>query len=145
MRALILCLLSTSALAESGAGIRWTAPRGWETVAPSPGELAHYRLAGVADLVVRDSDDMRQVRERWTSSMRGPEPEMRPERFNSFMVVIDHRMGTWENRPDHELLGAIVYSATKKYLVFELVGPKQTFARPRQALRELLFAMKTAD
>lgn len=46
---LIICALCvTAALAESAAGLRWTAPAGWKSEAPRPMRAATYSVAPAA-------------------------------------------------------------------------------------------------
>src|SRR5215467_7181380 len=41
-------LSSTAALAESAAGVHWTAPAGWKTEAPQPMRAATYTVTAVS-------------------------------------------------------------------------------------------------
>jgi len=43
-----LCLLSVAVLAESAAGLRWTAPAGWKTAPAQPMRAATYTIAPVS-------------------------------------------------------------------------------------------------
>src|SRR5688572_23091877 len=47
MASLVIC--SAGLLAESAAGIRWTAPAGWRVGAPRPMRAATYSIPPVAD------------------------------------------------------------------------------------------------
>src|SRR5262245_59238925 len=80
----LLAAGAASLLAESAAGIRWTAPAGWKAEAPRPMRAATYSMSlaagdrGVAECIVNyfgpgQGGSVEANIERWKGQMLGPD------------------------------------------------------------------------
>jgi len=174
MRALLLSLCmvslcaSSTVLAESAAGIRWTAPAGWKVEGPRPMRAATYTIAvvpgdqGPAECVVNyfgpgQGGTVDANVDRWRSQMLGADGKpavakvtMRTVRGVKVTVVDSSGTYTGMGGPmaggakpvsGYRLLGAIAEGRGGN-VFFKLTGPSKTIAAQQAAFDQLLASIQ---
>jgi hypothetical protein len=164
----ISLLVSSVALAESAAGIRWTAPAGWKAEAPRPMRAATYSIAlaagdqGTAECVVNyfgpgQGGAVDANVERWKAQMLGPDRKPATATVTSRVVrgvkitVVD-ASGTYTgmggpmaggSKPvsGYRLLGAIAEGRGGN-VFFKLTGPAKTMASQQARFEQLLASIQ---
>jgi hypothetical protein len=170
--AVLACLAVSSAglMAESAAGISWTAPAGWKPQGPRPMRAATYLIAPAAgdstgaECVVNyfgpgQGGGVDANIERWKGQVQGPDGrpalakvEKRTVR-NTPMTVIDSA-GSYTGMggpmaaaskavPGYRLLGAIV-EGPGGTVFFKLTGPARTIAAQQKSFDQLLASIRLA-
>ena len=108
------CLLSASVLAESAAGVRWTAPDGWANEGSRPMRAATYRIApasgdkasaecGVYFFGAGQGGTVEANLERWKSQFKDPTGKVAPAQIAKrtshglTITTIDTAQGSNEN------------------------------------------------
>jgi hypothetical protein len=159
-----ILLGSVVLLAESAAGLRWTAPAGWKAEGPRPMRAATYTLApapgdqSAAECVVNffgpgQGGGIDANIERWKSQMQGPDGKPAPAKVAKRIVrgvpmtTIDASgaysglggpmMASTKAVPGYRLLGAIVEGPGGTVFV-KLAGPAKTIAANQQKFEQLL-------
>ena len=155
--------LSTTLLAESAAGLRWTAPAGWKSEAPRPMRAATYSVPPApgdqsgGEVVINyfgpgQGGSIDANIERWKSQMQGPDGKPAAAAIAKrtvrgiAMTTID-ASGTYSgmggpmapSKPvaGYRLLGAIVEGPGGNVFV-KFSGPAKTVAANRQKFDQLL-------
>ena len=162
-----IALCSVALLAESAAGIRWTAPAGWKSEGPRPMRAATYSMAPVAG----DTDRAECVVnyfgpgqgggvdaniDRWKGQVQGPDGKPAPARIDKRVVggvpmtLIDASgsysgmggpMAPPTSIPGYRLLGAIVEGPGGN-VFFKLTGPAKTIAAQQKNFSLLLASVE---
>ena len=164
--AIVLALLvapSGALLAESAAGIRWTAPAGWKAEAPRPMRAATYSIGlaagdqGIAECIVNyfgpgQGGGVDANLERWKGQVQGPDGKAAPasvakRTVRGVPIVVVDSSGAYTGMggpfaaskpvPGYRLLGAIV-EAPGGTVFFKLTGPAKTIAAQEKAFNQLL-------
>jgi hypothetical protein len=167
MTTVLLVVGSAGVLAESAAGIRWTAPAGWKSEAPRPMRAATYSLSpvagdrGIAECIVNyfgpgQGGGVEANIERWKGQVQGPDGKPAPAKVDKRtvrgvpIVVIDSSgaysgmggpMASAKPVPGYRLLGAIVEGPGGS-LFFKLTGPAKTIAEHEKAFDQLLASIQ---
>lgn len=172
MRTFLMSVLlvagSAGLLAESAAGIRWTAPSGWKAEAPRPMRAATYSISpvvgdrGVTECIVNyfgpgQGGGVEANIERWKGQMQSPDGKPAPATVEKRTVrgvpisVIDTSgaytgMGgpmavPGKPAPGYRLLGAIVEGPGGS-LFFKLTGPARTIAGQKKQFDQLLASIQ---
>jgi hypothetical protein len=163
---LVLC--STALLAESAAGIRWTAPAGWKTEGPRPMRAATYSIAPAAgdtagaECVVNffgpdQGGGVDANIERWKGQVHGPDGKPATAKIDKRTVrgvsitMIDSSgsytgmggpmMASPKVVPGYRLLGAIVEGPGGN-VFFKLTGPAKTIASQQKNFDQLLASIE---
>jgi hypothetical protein len=158
-----LALMMTPLLAESAAGLRWTAPAGWKSEAPRPMRAATYSVPPApgdqsgGEVVINyfgpgQGGSIDANIERWKSQMQGPDGKPAAAAIAKrtvrgiAMTTID-ASGTYSgmggpmapSKPvtGYRLLGAIVEGPGGNVFV-KFSGPAKTVAANRQKFDQLL-------
>jgi len=166
--AAVLVLGSAALLAESAAGIRWTAPAGWKLEAPRPMRAATYSISlaagdrGIAECIVNyfgpgQGGSVEANIERWKGQVQGPEGKPAPATVEKRtvrgvpLVVIDSSgaytgMGgpmaaSAKPVPGYRLLGAIV-EGPGGTVFFKFTGPAKTIAAQEKPFNQLLASLQ---
>jgi hypothetical protein len=161
--ALFLALFSIGLLAESAAGLRWTAPAGWKieaaqpmraatyTVAPAPGDKAGGEC-GVYFFGVGQGGTVEANLDRWKGQFRGgdgkPAPAQVAKRTAGGLTIttIDTSgdysgmggpLASGRAVPGYRLLGAIVEGRGGNVFI-KFTGPAKTVAANSQKFQQLL-------
>jgi hypothetical protein len=159
---LVVC--SAGLIAESAAGIRWTAPTGWKVEAPRPMRAATYSISpvtgdqGIAECVVNyfgpgQGGTIDANIQRWKAQMQGPDGkpaaatvEKRTVRGVPMTVIVSSGAYTGmggpmtassKPAPGYRLLGAIVEGPGGN-VFFKLTGPAKTMAAHEKNFNQLL-------
>ena len=163
IRLLMVCLSSLSLLAESAAGLRWTAPAGWKAEGAQPMRAATYSIRPVTgDKAAAEcavyffgaglGGSVQDNLERWKGQFTGPngKPSVaqvatRPVR--GLLVTTIDTSGEYSGMggpmaaarpvPGYRLLGAIVEGPGGNVFV-KLTGPLRTVEANRQKFDQLL-------
>jgi hypothetical protein len=172
MRTLLATVLlvagSAGLLAESAAGIQWTAPPGWQTEARRPMRAATYSISpvagdrGIAECVVNyfgpgQGGSIEANVDRWKGQMEGPDGKparARVERrtVHGVPIVVVDTSGAYTGMggpmaasanpvPGYRLLGAIVEGPGGN-LFFKLTGPADTIAAHEKTFDRLLASIQ---
>jgi hypothetical protein len=162
-----LAIRSTVLLAESAAGIRWTAPAGWKAEGPRPMRAATYTIAPVpgdaagAECVVNffgagQGGDVAANVERWKSQVQGADGKPAPAKVEKRTVrgvsvtIIDSSgsytgmggpMAAAKAVAGYRLLGAIVEGPGGN-VFFKLTGPAKTIAAQQKNFDQLLASIQ---
>jgi hypothetical protein len=159
-----LCLYSLAVLAESAAGVRWTAPAGWTnegsrpmraatyTIAPAPGDKASAEC-GVYFFGAGQGGTVEANLERWTGQFKGPDGKVAPAQVakrtvHGLAVTTIDTAGEYSGMggpmaaaspavPGYRLLGAIVAGPGGNLFV-KFTGPAKTIAANQQKFQEIL-------
>lgn len=168
MRTLILllslALTSIGALAESAAGVQWTAPAGWTTQGPAPMRAATYTIppaagdqaggeCGVYFFGAGQGGSPEANIQRWNGQFTGPGGTPAPGTVAKrtvrglAMTTLDvsgaysgmggPMAGASRAVPGYRLLGAII-EAPGGNVFIKLTGPAKTIAANRQKFELLL-------
>ena len=172
MRTLVMTVLlvmaSAGVLAESAAGIRWTAPAGWKSEAPRPMRAATYSIVpvagdrGIAECIVNyfgpgQGGGVEANIERWKGQVQGPDGKPAPAKVDKrtvrgVPVVVVDSSGAYTGMggpmaasakpvPGYRLLGAIVEGPGGS-LFFKLTGPAKTIAEHEKTFDQLLASIQ---
>jgi hypothetical protein len=171
MRTLMMTMMvvagSAGLLAESAAGLRWTAPAGWKAEAPRPMRAATYTISpvagdsGVTECVVNyfgpgQGGGVDANIERWKGQLQGPDGKPAPAKVakrtvrNVPITVIDSAgaytgmggpMAASKPVPGYRLLGAIVEGPGGS-LFIKLTGPAKTIAAQEKNFDQLLASLQ---
>ena len=160
---LLLCLGSIDLLADSAAGLRWTAPAGWKsegarpmraatyTVAPAPGDKASAEC-GVYFFGAGQGGSVEANVERWKSQFRGPDgkpaaAQMVKRASHGLTITTIDTSGEYSGMggpvapgqavPGYRLLGAII-EATGGNVFVKFTGPAKTIAANQRRFEQLL-------
>jgi hypothetical protein len=159
---------SAALMAESAAGIHWTAPAGWKAEAPRPMRAATYSIAPAAgdstgaECIVNyfgagQGGGVDANIERWKGQVQGPDGkpamakvEKRTVR-NVAITVIDTSgsyagmggpmAGASKAVPGYRLLGAIVEGPGGS-VFFKLTGPAKTITAQQKNFDQLLASIQ---
>ena len=168
MRTLMLVVslgvCSIAVLAESTAGLRWTAPVGWKNqgsqpmraatyaIAPAPGDTAAAEC-GVYFFGAGQGGSPEANLERWKGQFRGPDGKPAPARIarrsgHGLMITTIDTSGEYSGMAGptaaaqrtvagYRLLGAIIEAPAGNVFV-KLTGPARTIAANQQKFEQLL-------
>jgi len=163
---IVLC--SAAGLAESAAGIRWTAPAGWKAEGPRPMRAATYSIAPVAgdstgaECVVNffgpgQGGGVDANIERWKGQVQGPDGKPAPAKVEKRTVrgvpiTIVDASGSYTGMggpmiaspkavPGYRLLGAIV-EGPGGHVFFKLTGPSKAIAAQQKNFDQLLASIE---
>ena len=158
-----LCLFSAGLLAESSAGLRWTAPAGWMSEKPMPMRAATYSIApaegdkasaecGVYFFGAGQGGSIEANIERWKGQFKGPggqpaaaQVARRTSRGLTITTVdtsgeysgLGGPMGNARPVAGYRLLGAIVEGPGGNVFV-KFTGPARTIAANERKFEQLL-------
>jgi hypothetical protein len=172
MRTLMVTALvvtgSAGLLAESAAGIRWTAPAEWKAEAARPMRAATYSIApvaadqGIAECVVNyfgpgQGGSVDANIERWKGQLQGADGKPAPATVSrrtahGVSIVVVESSGAYTGMggpmnpsakpvPGYRLLGAIVEGPGGN-LFFKLTGPAKTIAAHQKNFDQLLASIQ---
>jgi hypothetical protein len=168
MMTALLVVGSAGLLAESAAGIRWTAPAAWKVEAPRPMRAATYSIGpvagdrGITECVVNyfgpgQGGGVEANIERWKGQVQGPDGKPAPATVGKRtvrgvpIVVVDTSgaytglggpmMASAKPVPSYRLLGAIVEGPGGS-LFFKLTGPARTIAANEKNFDRLLASIQ---
>jgi hypothetical protein len=160
--AILIC--SVALLAESAAGLQWTAPAGWQTERPRPMRAATYRIAPASgdqsggECVINyfgpgQGGTIDANVERWRGQVQGPDGKPAPASVAKrtvrgiTMTTIDASgaytgmggpmMAAAKPVPNYRLLGAIVEGPGGNVFV-KFTGPAKTVAANQKQFEQLL-------
>jgi hypothetical protein len=159
----LCCFLSVGLLAESAAGLRWTAPPGWKpeaaqpmraatyTVEPAPGDKARAEC-GVYFFGAGQGGSVEANLDRWKGQFRGPDgkpasAQIAKRTARGLTITTIETSGDYSGlagpvaaqrtAPGYRLLGAIVEGRGGNIFV-KFTGPTNTVAANRQKFQQLL-------
>jgi hypothetical protein len=160
----LLCLCSVTVLAESAAGVRWTAPAGWTNEGSRPMRAATYTIApasgdkasaecGVYFFGAGQGGTVEANLERWKGQFKGPDGKVAPAQVatravHGLAVTTIDTAGEYSGMgvpmaassapvPGYRLLGAIVAGPGGNMFV-KFTGPAKTIAANQQKFEQLL-------
>jgi hypothetical protein len=154
----VLCVSAVGLLAESAAGLRWTAPSGWSSEGARPMRAATYRVAPAAgDSIAAEcgvyffgpgqGGSVNANLERWKGQFRGPDGKVPPAKVSAhktgaLAVTTIDSAGAYSgtggtSSPGYRLLGAIVEGPGGNVFV-KFTGPAKTIAANQQKFEQLL-------
>jgi hypothetical protein len=163
-----ILLASVSLLAESAAGVRWTAPATWKTEGPRPMRAATYSItpaagdSGVAECVVNyfgpgQGGGVDANLERWKGQVLGADGKPAPAKIDKrtvrgIPVTMIDSSGTYTgmggpmsggSKPaaGYRLIGAIAEGPGGS-VFFKLTGPAKTIAAERKNFEQLLASIQ---
>jgi hypothetical protein len=163
-----ILLASAGILAESAAGIRWTAPATWKTEGPRPMRAATYSITpvagdqGVAECVVNffgpgQGGGVEANVERWKGQVLGADGKPAPAKIDKrtvrgVQITLVDATGTYTGmggpmtaggKPvtGYRLIGAIVESPGGS-VFFKLTGPAKTIAAQQKQFEQLLSSIQ---
>jgi hypothetical protein len=159
-----LCLSAATVLAESAAGVRWTAPAGWKnegarpmraatyTIDPAPGDKASAEC-GVYFFGTGQGGTIEANLERWKGQFKGPDGKVAPAKIanrtvNGLAVTAIATAGEYSGMggpmaasspavPAYRLLGAIVTGPGGNVFI-KFTGPEKTIAANQQKFEQML-------
>ena len=161
-------LSSALLLAESAAGLRWTAPQGWKAEGPRPMRAATYTMAPApgdsagAECVVNffgpgQGGGIDANLERWRGQVQGPDGKPAPAKIDKrtgrgVAITLIDSSGTYTGMggpmaasskpaPGYRLLGAIAEGPGGN-VFFKLTGPANTVAAERKNFDQLLASIE---
>jgi len=164
MLLVVLCVSAIGVLAESAAGVRWTAPSGWTSEGARPMRAATYRIAPAAgDSVAAEcgvyffgqgqGGSVDANIERWKEQFQGPDGKVSPakvsaRKIGALSVTTIETSGAYSGMggpmaqshggvPGYRLLGAIVQGPGGNVFV-KFTGPAKTIAANQQKFEQLL-------
>jgi hypothetical protein len=162
----VMLLAATGAhlLAESAAGLTWTAPAGWKSEAPRPMRAATYTVAAApgdtagGEVVINyfgpgQGGGVEANIDRWKSQVQGPDgkpanaivakrsvrgiPMTTIDTSGAYSGMGGPMMASSKAVPGYRLLGAIVEGPGGSVFV-KFTGPAKTIAANRQKFDQLL-------
>jgi hypothetical protein len=161
---LFIGLCSFRALAESAAGVHWTAPAGWKTEAPQPMRAATYTVAavpgdkanaecGVYFFGAGQGGSVEANIDRWQGQFRGADGKpatakilRRTTNRGIAVTTIDTSgdysglggpLSSGQSVPGYRLLGAVVEAPGGNIFV-KFTGPAKTIAANQAQFEQLL-------
>jgi len=161
---LLLCLSSTALLADSAAGLRWTAPPGWKTAAAQPMRAATYTVppapgdtagaeCGVYFFGAGQGGSVEANLDRWKSQFHAPGGKPAAARIakrpaGGLTITTIDTSGEYSGLggpvaaaarvvSGYRLLGAIVEGPGGNVFV-KFTGPARTIAANQQKFEQLL-------
>jgi hypothetical protein len=153
--ALAFVCLSTHLLAQSSAGVRWTAPSGWKSEAARPMRAATYTVAPSTECAVYffgpgQGGSVEANIDRWVSQFQ-PKPtgmKVAKRTIHGLPVTTVDISGSYSGmggpmaaqktvEPGYRLLGAIV-EAPGGNLFIKFTGPMDSIAANQQAFEHFL-------
>jgi hypothetical protein len=160
---MVLCVSAVTVLAESAAGVRWTAPPGWTSEGARPMRAATYRIAPApGDIVAAEcgvyffcpgqGGSVDANLERWQAQFPGPDGKVSPAKVaarktGGLTVTTIETAGAYsgmggplassQSVPGYRLLGAIVEGPGGNIFV-KFTGPAKTIAANGQKFEQLL-------
>lgn len=167
LAAAIVCA-SIGIVAESAAGLRWTAPAAWKTEGPRPMRAATYSIPlaagdqGIAECVVNyfgpgQGGGIEANVERWKGQVLGADGKPAPAKVTKRTVrgvpitVVDAAgtytgmggpmMGGAKPVPGYRLIGAIAEGPGGN-VFFKLTGPAKTIAAQEKQFEQLLASIQ---
>lgn len=172
MRKLILlaslCVCSVTVLAESAAGVRWTAPPGWTnegsrpmraatyTIAPAPGDKSSAEC-GVYFFGAGQGGTVEANLERWKGQFKGPDgkvaaAQVAKRTVHGLTITTIDTAGEYSGMggpmaaaspavPGYRLLGAIVEGRGGNVFV-KFAGPAKTIAANQQKFEQMLISFQ---
>lgn len=144
--------------ADSGAGIKWTAPANWKAEAQRPMRLATYTVVpvpadsepaecGVYYFGPGQGGSVQANMDRWIGQFQSKDPAKRDERVvHGLKVTTVDVSGAYTGmaaaaKPNYRLLGAIV-EGPQGSVFFKLTGPARTIAQSQAAFEKLLASLQ---
>jgi hypothetical protein len=161
---LVLCVSAVGLLAESAAGLRWTAPSGWSSESARPMRAATYRVAPAAgDSVAAEcgvyffgpgqGGSVDANIERWKGQFRDPDGKVPPAKVSThkaagLAVTMIDTAGAYSGMAGtsslgYRLLGAVVEGPGGNVFV-KFTGPAKTIAANQQKFEQLLASFHVA-
>lgn len=164
----ILTASAASVLAESAAGVRWTAPAGWKAEAPRPMRAATYSIPlstgdqGTAECVVNffgpgQGGGVEANVERWRGQVLGADGKPATAKIDKrttrgIPITLVDATGTYTGmggpmmaggKPaaGYRLMGAIVEGPGGS-VFFKLTGPAKTIAAQQKNFEQLLASIQ---
>jgi hypothetical protein len=158
------CWLSASVLAESAAGVRWTAPEGWTNEGSRPMRAATYRIApaagdkasaecGVYFFGTGQGGTVDANLERWQGQFKDSNGKVAPAQIakrtvHGLTITTIDTAGEYSGMggpmaaasspvQGYRLLGAIV-AASGGNIFVKLTGPARTIAANQQKFEQML-------
>jgi len=158
------CLLSAGVLAESAAGVRWTAPDGWANEGSRPMRAATYRIApaagdtasaecGVYFFGTGQGGTVDANLERWKGQFKDSNGKVAPAQIakrtvHGLTITTIDTSGEYSGMggpmaaasstvQGYRLLGAIV-AASGGNIFVKLTGPAKTIAANQQKFEQML-------
>jgi hypothetical protein len=127
-----LCLLSVAVLADSAAGLRWTAPGGWKKEAAQPLRIATYTIppvagdtasaeCGVYFFGAGQGGSVQANLDRWKSQFRAPGGKPAAAR-SAIRVVRGIRITTIDTSGEYSGLGGPLAGAPRVVSGYRLLG-----------------------
>jgi hypothetical protein len=163
-----LALASSTVLAESAAGLRWTAPAGWKAEGPRPMRAATYSIPlvsgdqGIAECVVNffgagQGGGVDANVERWKGQVLGADgkpaaAKVEKRTINGIAVTRVDATGTYTGMggpmmggskpaPGYRLIGAIAEGPGGN-VFFKVTGPAKTIAAQEKQVEQLLSSLQ---
>jgi hypothetical protein len=161
----LICVVlsSVGVLAESAAGLRWTAPAGWKTEAAQPMRAATYTVAaapgdkaggecGVYFFGAGQGGSVEANLDRWKGQFRGPDgkaaaAQVAKRTVGALTITTIDTSGDYSGMggpfasgravPGYRLLGAIVEGRGGNVFI-KFTGPAKTIAANAQKFQQLL-------
>jgi hypothetical protein len=160
----VLCVSAVGLLAESAAGLRWTAPSGWSSEGARPMRAATYRIApapgdsagaecGVYFFGNGQGGSVDANIERWKEQFQRPDGKVSPAKVSArktgrLAITTIDTAGAYSGLagpaapahgsvPGYRLLGAIVEGPGGNVFV-KFTGPSKTIAVNQQKFEQLL-------
>lgn len=144
--------------ADTGAGIRWTAPANWKSEAQRPMRLATYTIppapgdsepaeCGVYYFGQGQGGSVQANMDRWIGQFQSKEAAKRDQRtVHGLKVTTVDTSGAYTGmgaapKPNYRLLGAIV-EGPQGSVFFKLTGPAKTVAQLQAAFEKLLASLQ---
>jgi hypothetical protein len=164
----VLAVSAASLMAESAAGVRWTAPAGWKAEAARPMRAATYTVPlaagdqGVAECVVNffgsgQGGGVDANIERWRGQVLGADGKPVAGKVDKrtgrgIPITVIDSTGTYTGMggpmmaggkpaPGYRLIGAIVEGPGGS-VFFKLTGPAKTIATQQKAFEQLLASIQ---
>ena len=168
---LLVCLCSINLLAESAAGVRWTAPMGWKIAPAQAMRAATYTIAaaagdkaggecGVYFFGAGQGGSVDANIERWKGQFQGPDGKpaaakitKRPASHGLAITTIDTSgsysglsgpLANGQPAPGYRLLGAIVEAPGGNIFV-KFAGPAKTVAANQAKFEQLLTSFQPGN
>jgi len=157
-------LMTLWLVADSGAGIQWTAPSTWKAEAQRPMRLATYTIpaatgdsepaeCGVYYFGQGQGGSAEANVTRWIGQFQAKEPAKRAQRtIHGLKVTTVEVSGAYSGmggpmakgatppKPNYRLLGAIA-EGPQGSIFFKLTGPAETVAKNQAAFEKLLVSL----
>ncbi len=159
--ALALVVFATALLlADSGAGIRWTAPSNWKAQGERPMRLATYQVPESAECAVYyfgqgQGGGVQANIDRWIGQFQGSKtaPKVDKRTISGLKVTTVDVSGAYNGmggprapegppKEGYRLLGAIV-EGPQGSVFFKFTGPAKTVAANQSGFEKMLSSLKT--